>query len=112
MKDKELLVQWLESFKSELEQYEEAKETIKECEEALYLFKSVVDPLRVPLLIQNARNARKADGSVLEYGLDYHMKGLNNAVITFSPLPPPIHQATVHKLTFFSSPPPFPPHIA
>ena len=73
-KQKELLVEWLEDFKSKLGQYEEALETIEECEKALELYKKVVDSVRIPLMIQNARNARKNDGSCLEYGLEYHLR--------------------------------------
>ena len=62
--------------------YTEAQETINECENALNLYKTIVDPLRIPLLIQNARNARQKDGSCLEYGLEYHLKNLSSAVCT------------------------------
>ena len=60
--------------------YTEAQETINECENALNLYKTIVDPLRIPLLIQNARNARRKDGSCLEFGLDYHLEKFNNMV--------------------------------
>ena len=60
--------------------YTEAQETINECENALNLYKTIVDPLRIPLLIQNARNARRKDGSSLEFGLDYHLEKFNNMV--------------------------------
>ena len=73
-------MQWLEDFKSKCGEYEEANETIQECENALALHRRVVDSARVPLLIQNARNARRADGSCLEYGLDYHLKNLSGQV--------------------------------
>ena len=79
-KDKELLVEWLEDFKSKLGEYQEAQETIGECEKALDLYSSVVGSVRVPLLIQNARNARQKDGSCLEYGLEYHLKNFVGAV--------------------------------
>ena len=61
-------------------EYTEAQETINECENALNLYKTIVDPLRVPLIIQNARNARKKDGSCLEFGLDYHLDKFKNMV--------------------------------
>ena len=73
-KRKELLVEWLEDFKSKLGEYDEAQETIKECESALELYKKVVDAVKIPLMVKNARNARRADGSCLEYGLEYHLK--------------------------------------
>ena len=79
-KQKELLVEWLEDFKSKLGEYNEASEIISECENTLDKYISVVEPLRVPLLIQNARNARQKDGSCLEYGLEYHLNKMNNAL--------------------------------
>ena len=79
-KRNELLVEWLEDFKSELGEHDEAQETIKECEETLEKYKTVVGGSKIPLMVQNARNARDKDGSCLEYGLDYHLKGFNNAV--------------------------------
>ena len=78
-----LLVQWLEDFKSKLGQYELAKPTIDECEAVLELYNKVVNAVRVPLEIQNARNARTSDGSVLEYGLEYHLRNFKSAVSTF-----------------------------
>ena len=74
MKEKELLVEWLEDFKSKLGEYNEAQETIKECESALELYNKAVESVRIPLMVQNARNARQKDGSCLEYGLEYHLK--------------------------------------
>ena len=83
-KQKELLVEWLEDFKSKHGEYDEAKETIEECEKALELYSKVVEAVRVPLMIQNARNARQKDGSCLEYGLKYHLDHFNSAVCFFS----------------------------
>ena len=80
MKEKELLVEWLEDFKSKLGEHAEANATIKECEKALDQYHLVVESVRVPLMIQNARNARKADGSCLEYGVEYHLKNFNSSV--------------------------------
>ena len=80
VKQKELLVEWLEDFKSKLGDYEEARETIAECESTLDRYKQVVEAVRIPLMIQNARNARRADGSCLEYGLEFHLKNFNAAV--------------------------------
>lgn len=71
------MVEWLEDFKSQYGEYVEAKKTIEECESVLEFYRKVVDPLRIPLLIQNARNARRADGSCLEYGLVHHLKTMN-----------------------------------
>ena len=75
-----MLVEWLEDFKSKLGEYEQAKETIDECEKALELYHKVVEAARIPLMIQNARNARSNDGSCLEYGLEYHLRNFNGAV--------------------------------
>ena len=74
------MVQWLEGFKSSYNQYQEAWPVIDECELVLQQYKDVVGAVKIPLEIQNARKARKADGSVLEYGLEFHLKGLNGAV--------------------------------
>eukprot|EP00012_Vannella_robusta_P010785 CAMPEP_0206204768 /NCGR_PEP_ID=MMETSP0166-20121206/13757_1 /ASSEMBLY_ACC=CAM_ASM_000260 /TAXON_ID=95228 /ORGANISM="Vannella robusta, Strain DIVA3 518/3/11/1/6" /LENGTH=93 /DNA_ID=CAMNT_0053624531 /DNA_START=1 /DNA_END=278 /DNA_ORIENTATION=+ len=41
IKQKESLVQWLEDFKSKCGEYEEANETIQECENALALHRRV-----------------------------------------------------------------------
>ena len=78
--DKDLLIQWLETFKSKFAEYEQSQVTIRECDSILEKYRSVVDPVRIPLLIQNAKNARREQGSCLEYGLDYHLKGFTNAV--------------------------------
>ena len=82
-KSKELLVQWLEDFKTKAGEYDEATSTIEECEKALSLFKKVVGKVKGTLLVQNARNARRADGSVLEYGVEYHLRGFVGAVCNF-----------------------------
>jgi hypothetical protein len=80
VKEQKLLIEWLEDFKSKFEQYKEAKETIEECDTALAKFQEKVEAVRVPLAVQNARNARSADGSVLEYGLKYHLDRMNGAL--------------------------------
>ena len=80
VKQKELLVEWLEDFKSKLGHVQEAEETIRECESALEVYTKVVESVRIPLMVQNARNARQKDGSCLEYGLQYHLKNFNAAV--------------------------------
>ena len=80
VKEKELLVEWLEDFKSKHGEYLESVQTVEECETALDKYQTVVEKVRVPLMIQNARNARKKEGSCLEYGLEYHLKGFNASV--------------------------------
>ena len=78
--ERDLLQQWLEGFRSEHGQYPQAQGTIEECESALCLHEKVVDAGRVRLLISKARNARQADGSCLEYGLDYSLEQLKGSV--------------------------------
>ena len=80
MKEKELLVQWLEEFKSQYGHYSQSEPTISSVEKALTLYESTVSKLKVPLDIQNARNARKKDGSCLEYGFDHHYSGFESLV--------------------------------
>ena len=79
-KDRDLLLEWLEDFKSNYQQYNEAQETIQKCESLLDNYTSQVQKVKIPLDIQKARNARKSDGSNLEYGLEYHLKQMNNLV--------------------------------
>lgn len=74
------MIEWLEDFKAKLGEYEEAKSTIQEVEEALHLYKEVTDKVRIPWVIEKARDARKADGSVLEYGLTWHLERFVAAV--------------------------------
>ena len=74
------LVAWLEGFKAQLGQYQHAAATIEECEAVLALYDSVVGAAKIPLEIQNARNARRADGSNLEYGLEYHLERFKSAL--------------------------------
>jgi hypothetical protein len=37
--------------------------------------------VQIPIAIQKARDARRADGSVLEYGLEWHLKRFISEVI-------------------------------
>jgi hypothetical protein len=73
-------VEWLEDFKSKFASYSEALETISECQQTLDKFTEKVESARVPLAVQNARNARRENGSVLEYGLKYHLDRMNGAL--------------------------------
>ncbi len=79
-KEQKLLVQWLGDFKARLGDYKEAEETLAECESALSLCSTTLEAIRIPLAIQNARNARTAQGSVLEYGLATHLERMTNAL--------------------------------
>ena len=82
-KERDLLIEWLEGFKSSFMEYDEATSCIQECEALLDKYREIIDPIRVPLMIQNARNARRKDGSCLEFGLDYHLKNFTAAVCIF-----------------------------
>lgn len=75
-----LLIQWLEDFKAKFGEYSEAKSTIEEVESTLKLYKDVVEKVKIPLDIQRARDARRSDGSVLEYGLEHHLSKFENSV--------------------------------
>jgi hypothetical protein len=68
-----LLVQWVEDFKSKFNYVADAEPVIAKVEEALKLYKEVLGKTATVRAIQKARRARKAEGSVLEYGLDYHL---------------------------------------
>ena len=74
--EKEELVNWLEDFRSKYEIYNEAQPTIEECESTIKNSTLVLEPIKAPLLIQNARLCR----DTLPYGLDFHVKKLKTAV--------------------------------
>jgi hypothetical protein len=79
-KEENLISQWVQDYQSKFGEYEEAKPIIVQIEEALKLYKDVILASKVKLDIQRAREARKAQGSVLEYGLDHHLSGFVDAV--------------------------------
>ena len=79
-KSKDKLLEWLESFKSQYNQYEQAWPTIEECELTLQKYNEIVQKVKIPIEIQKAKNAKAKDGSVLEYGLDYHLRNFGGAV--------------------------------
>ena len=79
-KECDLLTEWLEDFKSKLGEYEEAHDTIHECKHVRKHCKKAMKKARIPLMVKTARDARRADGSCLEYGLEYHSKNMKNAV--------------------------------
>ena len=64
---------WLEDFKSKFGQYDEAKPTIDEVEAALKLYKDTIGASKLKIDIEKARDARREHGSVLEYGLEWHL---------------------------------------
>ena len=76
----DLLLQWLEGFKASFGDNPAAKETLEECENALNLYTKVIEAIRIPLAVKSARRAKRADGSILEYGLDFHLKNFNGSV--------------------------------
>ena len=75
-----LLVQWLEDFRSRFGLYEEAIPIINEAESALQLYRTTIGAAKVKVDIQKARDAKRAEGSILEYGLKYEVEQLTNAV--------------------------------
>ena len=74
------MLTWLEGFKAKFEQYQEAEATIEKCETVLSLYDSVAGAAKAQLDIQNAVNARRADGSNLEYGLEHHLDRFESAL--------------------------------
>jgi hypothetical protein len=68
-----LLIEWLEDFKSLFSDFEEATATVNQVEEGLQLYKSVVGASKAKINLQKAIKARSTEGSVLEYGLDFHL---------------------------------------
>ncbi len=62
------------------QEYPQAESTISQSEALLQLYNEKVNVVKVPLDIQKARNARKAQGSNLEYGLDSHLTSMNSLV--------------------------------
>ena len=78
IKDYNLLLERIEDFKSEFGEYEEALPTLEEANSVFDLYQTVIGKIAIPIAVQNERNARRAQGSVLEYGLDYHIKQLNS----------------------------------
>ena len=78
--EKDRLERWFDAFNAEFDGVPAAKATHKQVHKALKLYKKKMAEVRVPLLVKKARNARRADGSVLEYGLEHHLNGFVNAV--------------------------------
>ena len=76
----EMLLCWVEGFKARFGHRKEAASTISGVDAALLQYDQVVGAARIPLLIANARSARRCHGSVLEYGLDYHLEHFKAAV--------------------------------
>jgi hypothetical protein len=53
---------------------------VTSCEVALDKYKEKVLSVKCKLQVQNARNAKRAEGSVLEYGLAHHIAGMTSAL--------------------------------
>eukprot|EP01124_Arcella_intermedia_P033172 TRINITY_DN7876_c0_g2_i2.p1 TRINITY_DN7876_c0_g2~~TRINITY_DN7876_c0_g2_i2.p1 ORF type:complete len:2631 (-),score=708.58 TRINITY_DN7876_c0_g2_i2:12-7805(-) len=82
----QLLLEWLENFKSRFLQYPEAFPIIRRCEKVLENAKSLLESIKIPQQIKNAKNARKQDGSVLQYGLDFHLERMSVELMKGAPL--------------------------
>ncbi len=65
-KEYNLLSQWLDDFRSRFSDFEEAVPTILEVESALQVYKDTIWASVNKILVQKARDARKAEGAVLE----------------------------------------------
>lgn len=78
--DRGLLIQWLEDFKSKFGDSPIAQPTIDEIEDAFKLYDVVIGGSMAKVKVEKARDARKADGSVLEYGLAWQLERFNGAV--------------------------------
>jgi hypothetical protein len=74
------LIEWLEDFRSRFGQYNEAESTIHRVEDALKLYRLTIAASKVKLDVARARDARKAQGSVLEYGFEHHVERFVDAV--------------------------------
>ena len=72
-KENNRITQWLEDFKSKYGDHEDAKEIINEVETAMKSYVTNIVSAKAKIEIQKAVEARRAQGSVLEYGLKYHL---------------------------------------
>jgi hypothetical protein len=84
-KEFDLLCKWLDDFRNRyysliMAAYADALSILNEGEELKDMFATKVQPLKIIVTIQNARNARTADGSCLEYGLKYHLDNMKSAL--------------------------------
>jgi hypothetical protein len=79
-KENNAITQWLEAFKSKFAEYEESADIIGQVDTALSLFQSVVGKGKAKVEIQRAIEAKRAQGSVLEYGIKWHLERFNNRV--------------------------------
>lgn len=79
-KRQKLLVEWFEDFKSKFSAYKEAVQTMTECDNMLAKSQALLASCKGRLEVQNALNARKAQGSVLEYGFSHFMEHFNGSL--------------------------------
>src|SRR5262249_25747856 len=84
VKELGLLIQCLEDFKQRFSEYEEALPVISEVEASFLLYNQVVVAAKAKVEIQRAIEARREQGSVLEYGVKWHLEKFVNAVICSS----------------------------
>jgi hypothetical protein len=76
-KEKNSMVQWLESFKSKYAEYEEAADIIGQVETAFELYQSVIGKSKAKIEVQKAIEAR---GAPLEYDIKWHLERFNRKV--------------------------------
>jgi hypothetical protein len=76
---KQLLVTWLENFRSKFEGRPEAQATIDEVRDALDLYTKVIDGSKGKLEVDRLRDARSPN-SVLEYGIEYELRVFNGSI--------------------------------
>ena len=60
--------------------YEEAQPVIEEVNDGFQLYNDVIVPAKASIDVARAVEARKANGSVLEYGLKWHLEKFVDAV--------------------------------
>ena len=69
-----VLLQWLGDFKQKHSAEDASQATIKEVEELVNTYKQIVSKSMIIVNIKKAREATRADGSFLEFGLDKHLQ--------------------------------------
>ena len=75
--EKELLIEWLEEFKSKYGGYKESQSTIEECEKIIARCETSVSKYIIPLKIQNRLNERnKKSGSTLKHEIEAFIAGV------------------------------------
>jgi hypothetical protein len=62
-------------------EYEDAKPIVEDVQAALRQYRTSIGGAKAKVDVMRAVRARKADGSILEYGLDYHVKDFTDKVM-------------------------------